>query len=144
MILMEEDAVTRTCTFCSLFSQQIKNNMQDKEKGITDQQSSKEEWLQEFNSTLPSGFKTSEERMSDINRELIRFPLYTKGAIWAIPWTSSAAWFHFWLRPSPSENKSSIGLPTFFITMSGSSMDIQYVYSFYPLGSSNIAQYFTR
>jgi hypothetical protein len=78
--LTNEQAETRIRTFYSLFSRPINiqegsPTKQEEEKNIIDQQWSIEERLLDLNKSLPSGFKTSEERMGEINRGLNKLGL---------------------------------------------------------------------
>jgi hypothetical protein len=75
--LTDDQAEARIRTFYSLFSRKMGNK---KDENITDQQWSIEERLQELNASLPSGFKTSDERMDSLNRGLNRLglSLYTQ------------------------------------------------------------------
>ena len=66
----------RIRTFYSLFARPVDiSTKKEEEESLNDQQSSIEERLQELNASLPSGFKTSKERMDDINRGLNRLGL---------------------------------------------------------------------
>lgn len=72
--LTEEEAQLRLRIFCTLFSRKV--DLQDSsEKNVDDLQWSIEERLQELNASLPSGFKTDDERMDSLNRGLNRLGL---------------------------------------------------------------------
>jgi hypothetical protein len=92
LTLSDEDAEKRLRIFARLFSRELqlsvatvptKENADDddnnssinNEKPVLEQQSSLEERLMQLNASLPSGFKTSTERMQDINRGLGRLGL---------------------------------------------------------------------
>jgi hypothetical protein len=89
-LLDDDQAQKRNHTFITLFSRPIKKEetitktlVDDTGKDTTsvlDQQWSIEERLQELNKSLPSGFKTSEERMAEINKGLnkLGLSLYTQ------------------------------------------------------------------
>lgn len=76
--LSDEEAETRIRTFYSLFSRRVDQKVSETEEtpdkdaadDVIDKQFSLEERLAELNKSLPSGFKTSDERMDDINRGL--------------------------------------------------------------------------
>jgi hypothetical protein len=79
-LLTDEQAETRIRTFYSLFSRPVNiqggsPSKQEEEKNVIDQQWSIEERLLDLNKSLPSGFKTSEERMGEINRGLNKLGL---------------------------------------------------------------------
>jgi hypothetical protein len=76
--LTDEQAEQRIRIFHSLFSKRLENTAPG--EGAVDQQWNIEERLMELNASLPKGFKTSDERMSDINRGLNRLglSLYTQ------------------------------------------------------------------
>jgi hypothetical protein len=82
--MTNEEAEMRIKTFYSLFSKPMElpeeSTEANNEKSTSDQQWSLEERLMELNSSLPKGFKTSDERMDDINRGLNRLglSLYTQ------------------------------------------------------------------
>ena len=69
LLISEEEAQRRLRTFQVLFSKPIE------EKDVSEKTSALEARLMELNSSLPSGFKTSSERMADINRGLNRLGL---------------------------------------------------------------------
>jgi hypothetical protein len=77
--LTDEEAETRIRTFYSLYSRKM-NIETRQDENVIDQQWSIEERLQELNASLPHGFKTSDERMNDLNRGLNRLglSLYTQ------------------------------------------------------------------
>jgi hypothetical protein len=72
--LTDEQAEQRIRIFYSLFSKRLENTIPD-ESAAVDQQWNIEERLMELNASLPKGFKTSDERMTDINRGLNRLGL---------------------------------------------------------------------
>lgn len=76
--LTDEEAELRIRTFYTLFSRKVESK--EAEKDVIEQQWSIEERLQELNASLPSGFKTDQERMDSINRGLNRLglSLYTQ------------------------------------------------------------------
>lgn len=70
--LTDDESTARLNTFSSLFSRKVETKPEE----ITmDNQMSLEERLRDLNASLPSGFKTSEERMNDLNRGLNRLGL---------------------------------------------------------------------
>lgn len=70
--LSDEESTTRLNTFSSLFSRKVETRPEE----ITlENQMSLEERLRNLNASLPSGFKTSHERMDDLNRGLNRLGL---------------------------------------------------------------------
>lgn len=73
-LLTDEQAEQRIRIFYSLFSKRLENTIPD-ESAAVDQQWNIEERLMELNASLPKGFKTSDERMTDINRGLNRLGL---------------------------------------------------------------------
>ena len=78
MALSNDEAEQRIRTFTLLFSRPVESTIKDTGKSnvsVIDQQWSIEERLMELNASLPKGFKTSEERMSEINRGLNRLGL---------------------------------------------------------------------
>ena len=90
-LLDDDQAQKRNRTFITLFSRPTattakeETTMNDAQKkddtaSVLDQQWSIEERLQELNKSLPSGFKTSEERMAEINKGLnkLGLSLYTQ------------------------------------------------------------------
>jgi hypothetical protein len=76
-VVTDEEAELRVTTFAALFSKPIDEIMKNKttEKPMLQQQMSLEERLSSLNSSLPKGFKTSKERMNDINKGLSRLGL---------------------------------------------------------------------
>lgn len=68
--LSDDDAECRVRLFMVLFSKEIALQSNDPEASFTQQAASLEERLMELNASLPSGFKSDAERMSDINRGL--------------------------------------------------------------------------
>ena len=81
--LTDEQAQQRIKTFYTLYSKPVDLSSQEQQQSqpSSDEQAwSLEERLMELNSSLPKGFKTSEERMDDINRGLNRLglSLYTQ------------------------------------------------------------------
>ena len=83
--LTDDEAETRTHTFASLFSKAMVTADEKVEEGSIDNVLSLEERLKALNASLPSGLKTSDERMDDINRGLNRLglSLYTQKAPFA-------------------------------------------------------------
>ncbi len=93
-LIDDDQAKARNQTFALLFSRLIvedaemmmknvsteKDTVEEGSSNIVEQQWSIEERLQELNKSLPSGFKTDEERMEEINRGLNRLglSLYTQ------------------------------------------------------------------
>ncbi|KAG7350504.1 hypothetical protein IV203_009864 [Nitzschia inconspicua] len=90
-LIDDDQAKARNHTFTVLFSRPIEDKegvgfgtdtvaTNDDNENVMDQQWSLEERLQELNKSLPSGFKTDEERMSEINRGLnkLGLSLYTQ------------------------------------------------------------------
>lgn len=83
MTISEEEAQRRVRIFSSLYAKEIHESImkkqskveEDQKEDVTEKQDLLEERLKELNSTLPSGFKTSKERMADINRGLSRLGL---------------------------------------------------------------------
>jgi hypothetical protein len=76
-LIDDDQAEARNQTFSALFSRTIAEkvtNIQNDEN-IIDQQWSIEERLQELNKSLPSGFKTDDERMAEINKGLNKLGL---------------------------------------------------------------------
>lgn len=74
--LSDEEALARVELFCCLFSKPLTcKTTANTSADATEQQSSLEERLKQLNASLPQGFKTSDERMSDINRGLNRLGL---------------------------------------------------------------------
>jgi len=71
--LADDEAELRIRTFYTLFSKKV--HIKEPEQDAEGQQWSIEERLQELNASLPSGFKTDEERMDSINRGLNRLGL---------------------------------------------------------------------
>eukprot|EP00526_Cylindrotheca_closterium_P013738 CAMPEP_0113616318 /NCGR_PEP_ID=MMETSP0017_2-20120614/8178_1 /TAXON_ID=2856 /ORGANISM="Cylindrotheca closterium" /LENGTH=351 /DNA_ID=CAMNT_0000525629 /DNA_START=11 /DNA_END=1066 /DNA_ORIENTATION=- /assembly_acc=CAM_ASM_000147 len=70
--LTDEESTARLNTFSSIFSRKVETKPEE----ITmENQTSLEERLRNLNASLPSGFKTSDERMSDLNRGLNRLGL---------------------------------------------------------------------
>jgi hypothetical protein len=80
--LTDEQAEARLNTFSSLFSRKMESNIED---NAGENEPSIEERLRNLNASLPSGFKTSEERMSDLNQGLnkLGLSLYTQKAPFA-------------------------------------------------------------
>eukprot|EP00980_Cylindrotheca_fusiformis_P012566 scaffold3084_cov144-Cylindrotheca_fusiformis.AAC.14 len=80
--LTDEQAEARLNTFASLFSRKMEIRTED-DSGRN--RPSIEERLRDLNASLPSGFKTSEERMRDINQGLnkLGLSLYTQKAPFA-------------------------------------------------------------
>jgi hypothetical protein len=84
LTLSDEEAEKRLRIFARLFSREILLSVGDAtivdatevdgddDKPVLQQQSSLEDRLMQLNASLPSGFKTSNERMQDINRGLNR------------------------------------------------------------------------
>lgn len=83
--LTDDEAETRIHTFASLFSKAMVTANEKVEEGSIDNVLSLEERLKALNASLPSGLKTSDERMDDINRGLNRLglSLYTQKAPFA-------------------------------------------------------------
>ena len=92
-LLNDDQAQKRNHTFITLFSRPTAtttkeettmvnddNNKEENTASVLDQQWSIEERLQELNKSLPSGFKTSDERMAEINKGLnkLGLSLYTQ------------------------------------------------------------------
>lgn len=85
--LSEDEAQKRITIFSSIFAKELEPPVEVAEKGeqeeydVKEKQSSIEERLMELNASIPKGFKTSDERMQDINRGLNRLglSLYTEG-----------------------------------------------------------------
>ncbi|KAG7357367.1 CobW/hypB/UreG, nucleotide-binding domain containing protein [Nitzschia inconspicua] len=90
-LIDDDQAKSRNHTFTVLFSRPIEDKedvgvgtdaaaSNNDNENVLDQQWSLEERLQELNKSLPSGFKTDEERMSEINRGLnkLGLSLYTQ------------------------------------------------------------------
>ena len=75
--LTDDRIEARTQTFVALFSRRMDIN---EEENLSSKQLSIEERLQALNASLPSGFKTTDERMDSINRGLNRLglSLYTQ------------------------------------------------------------------
>jgi hypothetical protein len=71
--LTDEEAQLRIRLFYTLFSKKVA--IEDPDKNVADQQWAIEERLQELNASLPSGFKTDDERMDSINKGLNRLGL---------------------------------------------------------------------
>jgi hypothetical protein len=71
--LTDEEAQLRIRLFYTLFSKKV--DVEEPDKNVADQQWAIEERLQELNASLPSGFKTDNERMDSINRGLNRLGL---------------------------------------------------------------------
>ena len=70
--LTDDESTARLNTFSSLFSRKVETKPEE----ITmENQMSLEERLRDLNASLPSGFKTSQERMNDLNRGLNRLGL---------------------------------------------------------------------
>lgn len=82
--LTDSQAEARLHTFSSLFSRKMES-ASVVDNGAEENEPSLEERLQNLNASLPSGFKTSEERMSDINQGLnkLGLSLYTQKAPFA-------------------------------------------------------------
>lgn len=79
-LLTDEQAEIRIRTFYSLFSRPVTiqegpPSKKEEEKNVIDQQWSIEERLLDLNKSLPSGFKTTDERMGEINRGLNKLGL---------------------------------------------------------------------
>lgn len=72
MDLADDAATARLNTFSSLYSRRVETKP---EEVTMENQMSLEERLRNLNASLPSGFKTSEERMNDLNRGLNRLGL---------------------------------------------------------------------
>lgn len=75
--LSEEDATSRLRLFARLFSREMNltTTPEQQDANALEQQSSLEDRLTQLNASLPSGFKTSNERMQNINRGLNRLGL---------------------------------------------------------------------
>lgn len=75
--LTDEEAALRTRVFCTLFSKPMQEIVTEKEaeQDTAEQQWSIEERLQQLNASLPSGFKTDDERMDSINKGLNKLGL---------------------------------------------------------------------
>ncbi len=76
--LTDEEAEFRIRIFYSLFAKKVETR--EAEKDLVAKQWSIEERLQELNASLPSGFKTDQERMDSVNQGLNRLglSLYTQ------------------------------------------------------------------
>jgi hypothetical protein len=96
LTLSDEDAEKRLRIFARLFSREIllsvgeatkvdATEIGDDGKPVLEQQSSLEDRLMQLNASLPSGFKTSNERMQDINRGLNRLGMSLYSAADAKP-----------------------------------------------------------
>jgi hypothetical protein len=94
LTLSDEDAEKRLRIFASLFSREMLLSVGDavatevvgdEGKPVLEQQSSLEDRLMQLNASLPSGFKTSNERMQDINRGLNRLGMSLYSAADAKP-----------------------------------------------------------
>ncbi|CAJ1942932.1 unnamed protein product [Cylindrotheca closterium] len=72
LTLTDDESTARLNTFSSLFSRKLEA---EPEELTMENQVSLEERLRNLNQSLPSGFKTSEERMSDLNKGLNRLGL---------------------------------------------------------------------
>ncbi|KAL3945530.1 MAG: hypothetical protein SGBAC_000354 [Bacillariaceae sp.] len=70
--LSDDESASRLNIFSSLFSRKVKT---EPEEITMENQSSLEDRLRNLNASLPSGFKTSEERMDDLNSGLNRLGL---------------------------------------------------------------------
>ena len=73
--ISDEEALSRIDLFAHLFSKPHLLPQPQPQQDITEQQTSLEERLSQLNDALPQGFKTSDERMRDINRGLNRLGL---------------------------------------------------------------------
>jgi hypothetical protein len=79
--LSDEDAGTRLRLFARLFARELQlltttvEGETQQQKPVLEQQSSLEDRLNQLNASLPSGFKTSNQRMQDINKGLNRLGL---------------------------------------------------------------------
>jgi hypothetical protein len=78
--LSEKDAGTRIHSFLSLFSRNLEAGEGEINESNLESQMSIEDRLHALNASLPSGFKTSDERMLDINHGLnkLGISLYTQ------------------------------------------------------------------
>jgi hypothetical protein len=92
LTLSDEDAEKRLRIFARLFSREMLLSVGeatevngDDVKPVFEQQSSLEDRLMQLNASLPSGFKTSNERMQDINRGLNRLGMSLYSAADAKP-----------------------------------------------------------
>lgn len=68
--LTEDDSECRLRLFMALFTKEVALQSDVPEETVTEKHASLEERLMELNASLPSGFKSDTERMSDINRGL--------------------------------------------------------------------------
>ena len=92
LTLSDEEAEKRLRIFARLFSREMLLSVGeatevdgDDGKPVLEQQSSLEDRLMQLNASLPSGFKTSNERMQDINRGLNRLGMSLYSAADAKP-----------------------------------------------------------
>lgn len=92
LTLSDEDAEKRLRIFARLFSRESLLSLGEATKvdgeavkPVLEQQSSLEDRLNQLNASLPSGFKTSNERMQDINRGLNRLGMSLYSAADAKP-----------------------------------------------------------
>lgn len=72
--LSEEDIKSRVALFCKLFGGTQELRIVE-DKTVKEQENSLADRLEKLNKNLPKGFKTSDERMRDINRGLNRLGL---------------------------------------------------------------------
>jgi hypothetical protein len=77
-MLSDEEAMSRIDLFAHLYSKPamiVSSTRQQADANVQELQSSLEDRLMQLNKSLPQGFKTSDERMRDINRGLNRLGL---------------------------------------------------------------------